>query len=190
MYGNVLTMNKRIALWKTCRVVANETRLTLLWHLFERGELCVNQLQSLAGMTQPNASNQLRLLNAQGLILYRRKKMNVIYRAEAVGDATDAVALLHALRRCYEESVPFSAVIRAATAFTHERRIEIVCALNKGSLLYNELMDATGMGSSALSRHLRKLETRGLVRCIGGQYRLRRPESILGAALLKIAQSC
>lgn len=183
-------MNKRIVFWKTCRTIANKTRLTLLWHLFEQDELCVNELQSLAGMTQSNASNQLRLLNTHGLIVYRRKKMNVIYRAEAFGDAEDAAILLRALKRCHTESVPFAAVIRQMTAFTHERRIEIVRALGKGPLAYNELIEATGMSTSSLSRHLRKLEARGFIRYANSQYGLSRPASSLGVALLKIAQSC
>lgn len=162
----------------------------ILWKLFERGELCVNQLQDLTGMTQPNASNQLRQLSAMGLVAYRRKKMNVIFRADACGEAEDAAILLRALKRCWGESVSFADVIRQATAFTHERRIEIIRALESGDLSYNELVGVTGMSSSALSRHLHKLEVRGFIRCMNSQYGVCRPESVLGAALLKIAQFC
>jgi len=183
-------MNRKTAFWKICRTIANSTRLKLLWLLFERDELCVSQLQSLSGMTQSNASNQLKLLNSQGLILSRRKKMNVIYRAEAAADAADAAALLRALKHCHAESVPFTAVIRQATAFTHERRIEIVCALDKSPRSFNELIEATGMGSSALSRHLRKLESRGVVQSAAGSYDVSRPDTAFGSAVLKIARSC
>ena len=61
-------MELRPALWRTCRVIANETRLQLLWHIFAKGELCVSQLVQRTGATQPNASNQLRALSARGLI--------------------------------------------------------------------------------------------------------------------------
>jgi len=64
-------------LWRTCRAVASGTRLQLLWFIFEHGELCVQDLADLSGMSPSNASNQLRVLNARGLISPCREKMKV-----------------------------------------------------------------------------------------------------------------
>ncbi|MEN8254713.1 MAG: metalloregulator ArsR/SmtB family transcription factor [Verrucomicrobiota bacterium] len=176
-------------LWRTCRVVANKTRLRLLWHIFKDGELCVNQLVQQTNTTRPNASQQLRALNARGLITPRREKTKVIYRAEANSGVDFAPELLEALRKCHERSMPFKTVIRQATAFTHERRIKIVRALNGKALSIDGLRDATGISPAALSRHLEKLEVRGFIKRTDKTYRLARPGNLLGRTLIKIARS-
>ncbi len=176
-------------LWRTCRVIASETRLQLLWHIFEEGELYVQELVDRTGVSRPNASNQLRALSARGLITPRREDMRVIYRAEANARISFAPPLLDALRTCFEQSMTFKTIIRQATAFTHERRIEIARALSEKSLLFADLLEITGMSSTALSRHLGKLEDRGVVRGVSGTYHLSRTGNPLGRVLIKIARS-
>ena len=182
-------MKLRPTLWRTCRVLASETRLQLLWHLFREGELCVGQLAQRTGTSTPNASNQLRALSARGLISPRREKMNVIYRAEANSEVDFAPGLLKALRACHERSMTFKTAIRQSTAFTHERRIEIVIVLHGKSLTFGELRDATNISPTALSRHLAKLEVRRFAKRIDGMYRLSQPGNPLGRELIKIACS-
>ena len=177
------------ALWRSCRVVACETRLQLLWHIFEEGELSVNPARFLVGLSQPSASAQLRALAERGLIIPRREDMRVIYRAEANSAVSFAPELLEALRECYERSMPLKTIIRQATAFTHERRIEIVRALRGKMMSSSELLDATGMSSTALSRHLNKLERRGFVKRIAGLYRLSIPGNRLGRTLMKLTRA-
>jgi DNA-binding transcriptional ArsR family regulator len=181
-------MKLRPTLWRTCRIIANETRLQLLWNIFAEGELYVNQLVQQTGATRPNASNQLRALSARGLIAYRREKQNVIYRAEANNGVDFAPNLLEALRQCHERSMQFKTVIRQATAFTHERRIEIVQALNGKKLSFGGLRDTTGISPAALSRHLEKLETRGFIKRTDGLYRIGWPGNPLGRTLIDIAR--
>jgi len=180
-------LNLRPALWRTCRVIACETRLQLLWHILDEGESSVTDAMLCVGVSQPNASNQLRALCDRGLIIPRRESMEVIYRAEANGSASFAPEILDALRICYERSVAFATIIRQATAFTHERRIEIVRALRGRSLSTPALRDATGMSPSALLRHLDKLEKRGFVKEASGSYRMGAPGNALGRTLLKLA---
>lgn len=183
-------MKLQPTLWRTCRVVACETRLRLLWLLFENGELCVGELARRAGMSEPNASNQLRALNARGLIQPRRERMRVLYRAEANSGIDFAPRLLEALWKCHKLSMPLEGVVWQATAFTHGRRIGIVRALNGGKpLSLDALRDATGMSLPALLRHLKKLEARGFARRRGRVCRLARPRNPLGRTLLKIAVS-
>ncbi len=180
-------MKLRPTLWRTCRVIANETRLTLLWKIFEEGELCVHELVEQTGVSRPNASTQLRALSARGLIMPRREDMRVIYRAEANAGISFAPPLLDALRECFEQSMTFKTVIRQATAFTHERRIEIVRALKGKILSFETLLGTTGMSSTALSRHLNKLERRGFVKYTKGIYRLGAPRNPLSRVLVEIA---
>ncbi|MCK5675744.1 MAG: winged helix-turn-helix transcriptional regulator [Verrucomicrobia bacterium] len=178
----------RPTLWRTCRIIANETRLQLLWHLFTDGELCVTQLSRKVNVGQPTASNQLRALSARGLITPRREKKNVIYRAEANNGVDFAPEQLEALRKCHEQSMSLKTVIRQATAFTHERRIEIVRALNSKILPFYELRGITGMSPAALSRHLEKLEARRFIKKTDGLYRIVCPGNPLGRTLIEIAR--
>ncbi len=96
--------------------------------------------------------------------------------------------LLNALRTCYEQSVSFKTIIRLATGFTHQRRIEIVRALTGKSLSFQELWGVTGMSIAELSRHLDKLECRGFVKESGDVYRITGSGNALGRTLLKLAR--
>lgn len=179
-------MNLNPTLWRTCRVLASETRLQLLWLIFEEQELPVQQMAERTSMSIPNASNQLRALNARGLISLRRKKMMVLYRAEANRAVNTAPILLDTLRTCYEQKMSFKTLIRQVTAFTHERRIEIMSALAEKQLAFHSLAEVTGMSASALSRHLNKLEVRGFVKYRDGFYKRAAPKNPLGRTLFKM----
>lgn len=174
------------SLWRVCRVLSQKGRLTLLWLLFENEEQCVSQLMRRAEMTRPNTSIQLKTLYLSGLIRFRREGMNVIYRAEADSRVKNSVFLLEALRGCFDMKVPFESIVRHVTAFTHERRIEIVRALKNGSLSVVQLINQCGITSSALYRHLLKLESRKVVRWDGERYGLVPPKEQLGKVLLTL----
>jgi len=166
-------------LWRTCRVIASETRLGLLWHIFENS----------AAITKHNASTQLRALNARGLLIATRRKQKLFYQPEANENVAHAEELLQALRRCYEKSVPLKQIIRQATAFTHARRIEIAQELSGSRKTFTDLLQATGMKPPSLSRHLEKLKARGFVEKVDKMYKLRSPRYDFGRTLLRIARS-
>lgn len=183
-------MNRlRPTLWRTCRVIACETRLQLLWFLFEEGECCVSQLAESIHITPSNATIQLRAMSARGLIRYRRSKLNVIYRAEASPEVDYAIGLLEALRVCHYSNTPHRTVMKQATAFTHERRIEIVRLLHGNPMKPAALQAATGMSSSAMMRHLDKLLSRRFVRESEGRYRLEWPGHPFGRTLMRMVCS-
>ena len=145
-------------------------------------------LELASGLTKPNTSIQLKELFLAGLIRFRRQKMNVIYRAEADRRIPFAEILLDSLRQCFEEKMPFADIVRQVTAFTHERRVEIVQALLVGPCLAAQLEDRVGMKSSAVFRHLSKLETRMIVRRDGKLYRVACPSQPLSRTLLDIVK--
>ena len=174
-------------LWRTCRVLACETRLELLQHLFEQGELCVSELAAMTGISPHNASTQLRALNARGLIALRREKQKVIYRAEANEALDDAPALLRAVCDAFTKQTPRRTVFRLCTGFTHERRIKLVHVLAVSPQTFGELLSGTGMSGSALALHLEKLSSRGFVKKQAGRYHLRRVKNPLRHALLHAA---
>lgn len=158
------------SLWRTCRVLACESRLEMLRLLIERGELCVSELADLAGTTPHNASTQLRALNARGLITPRRERLRVLYRAEANDSLAAAPRLLEAVRAAFAAGTSQKTVFRICTAFTHPRRIEITRTLQTAPLSLDALQEKTGISLSALWQHLDKLESRGFVKKSGTQY--------------------
>ena len=174
-------------LWRTCRVIACTTRLQLLWHIFQHEKLYIAELAQLTRIGIPTATIHLRALNARGLILPHREKMKVFYRAKANVAVAFAPELLTALHECCERNVPFKTIIRQATAFTHERRIELIRALNESDLTFDELLEKTGMSPSSLSRHAGKLKARGIIRRNQGKYRLMKPKEGLSSLLMNAA---
>ena len=115
------------------------------------------------------------------------RKKNVIYRAEANTAMRFAPVLLAALETGFNQSMNLKTVIRQATGFSHGRRIEIAQALNGKSRSFEELKKTLGMSSSALSRHLVKLETRSFIQHNGTLYRRGKPGNPLGKVLIKLA---
>jgi len=177
----------RPTLWRTCRVLACETRLEMLRLLFEKEELCVSEMADLTGITAHNASTQLRALNARGLITPRRENQKVIYRAEPNEELSAAPALLKEVRNAFEKKTPVKTIFHLCTAFTHQRRIELVRTLTDGPQSFGELLEKTGMSTSALWGHLDKLSARGFVKEQEGRYRLCRVKDPLRRALLQAA---
>jgi len=175
----------RPTLWRTCRVLACETRLEMLRLLFEKGELCVSEMADLTGISPHNASTQLRALNARGLITPRRENQKVIYRAEANEELDAAPALLNTIRAAFAKKTSARTIFHSCTAFTHERRIQIVRVLENGAKPFGDLMKETGMSSAALWNHLDKLSDRGFVKEQDRRYRLIRVKDPLRRALLK-----
>jgi len=174
----------RPSLWRTCRVLACETRLKMLRLLFERGELYVSEMADLTGISAHNASTQLRALNARGLITPRRENQRVIYRAEANEELDAAPLLLEAVRDAFAKKTPAKTIFHSCTAFTHERRIELVRLLSNGPKSFGSLMKETGMSSAALWNHLGKLSDRGFVTERDQRYHLRRVRDPLRRTLL------
>lgn len=172
-------------LWRTCRVIACEKRLMLLWALFEQKELCVSQLAGCADMGPAQASLQLRALNARGLITAQRNKTRVFYRPVANSAVEHAPEILDGLKWCHAHAVSFESVIRNATAFTHPRRIQLAQVLSRSEMGWNDLLDTTGMVPSSLLLHVRKLEARRCLENHRNHYRLLSPANRFASVLLK-----
>lgn len=138
------------------------------------------------GISDQNASIQLRLLNSRGLITPYRKGMEVFYRIEANKQIDHAEDLLHALQECHERRVSIDRVLRSATAFTHERRIQIVQVLINGPRTAVDIKEKTGIKPRALQRHLGKLVSRGFVKKNRNLYQLNTPRDPLGKCLMRL----
>ena len=78
------------------KLLSNESRLLILCHLVERGELTVGELVERIGLSQSALSQHLAKLREDGLVATRKEAQNVFYR---VSDprAEQILALLHDL---------------------------------------------------------------------------------------------
>ena len=178
----------RPTLWRTCRVIANETRLNLLRALFFCEESTVSMLAGKAGISISFASSQLRALGARGLVSARSAGRWVFYTAAPNLAVEHAAVIGNAIRVSCAIDAENRGLIEAATAFTHPRRIVIARCLAEGEKTASELMISTHISTMALYRHLVKLTARRMVEQENNRYRLARPENVLGQTLLAIAK--
>lgn len=186
----MLLQTTRPTLWRTCRVLANSTRLRLFAQLMRQQPQTVLQLGESLALTPPVASQSLRALEARGLLKVRRVQRRVEYRIPGGNEAGVSVELVSALRgTLLHDTRSVEQVIRIATAFTHPTRIEIYQQLHSGPLTQVELKTKLGVSWPALSRHLAKLLRRGYVVLNEPEacYAITPHSHLLGRVLAKLA---
>lgn len=160
-------------LWRTCRVLANKTRLRILRELCQRPEQRVSDIARQLGISLSLASQCLRALNARGLIFARRSGPWVYYSPRANKSIPNSVCLLQAIQKTFTtDKNPIENIFQYSTAFTHPRRIIIVKTLWKSPMQLHEISLTSNIPSRATSRHLRKLVGRGFLKCADHKYAL------------------
>jgi len=174
-------------LWRTCRVLASPVRLRVLRHVCEHGETHVSEAARACHLPLSSATAALRALQARGLLGVRREGLFVIYVACADDTVEHATAVLAAVRQSFRHRDSTEEIVRAATAFTHVRRLLIVQALTAKPVDATTLSVVCGISRPALYRHLDKLARRGVVASDGHDvWRLLLPESRLLRELLTL----
>jgi DNA-binding MarR family transcriptional regulator len=182
------TANLRPTLWRTCRVLANRRRLRILGCLLQQPGQTVSAVSHRLRLSLSATSQCLRALEARGILVARRKGSYVSYHPGAGETAGQVAPLAAALRVVFErEPDPTGFVFRAATAFTHPRRVALVQALAGGAQTLPQLHDRTKISVPALLRHLAKLEARGFLVCSDGVYTLVPQRAALPRALAGMA---
>lgn len=174
-------------LWRTCRVLANRTRLRILGLLIFHSPQTVSAVAARLNLPMPVASLGLRSLEARGLLTVRRVKLHAHYRLNDIptGDARDLVAALKSAFR--SELSPENLIFRLSTAFTHPRRVEIFRLLQTQPCAAARLRIATGISGPALVRHLEKLKARGFVVSQKNIYSTTKPRQAFGHTLAQMA---
>lgn len=150
-------------LWRTSRVLAGPTRLDLLRRILAGADPRVTDLAAVAGLSEPRASQELRRLQARGLVQAVRTGRYVTYRPVPDPKVPSAKPLLAAAKAALAAR-PEEETIRAAQAFGHDRRLKIVRELARGARRATDLSASSGIPAIALFRHLRMLEQGGVVR--------------------------
>jgi len=158
--------------WRTCRAIANRTRLKMFGLLVRHPGLTVSAVAKELKQPLSVTSEYLRALEARGLLMSRRLGGHVEYRVNSADGASPASRLAVRLRLAFQrDSRPVDTIFKVATAFTHPRRIEIFCVLKEGPKTLGELRLTTRISRRAARRHLEKLEGRGFVVCGDGVYK-------------------
>lgn len=77
---DALANDHLVALAAFMSVCGNETRLRMLYVLWQAGELCVCDLADVFEITQPAVSRHLKLLREKALVTARRDAQTIYYR--------------------------------------------------------------------------------------------------------------
>jgi len=174
-------------LWRTCRVLANRTRLRVFGLLVRESAQTVSAVAWRLQLPLPMASQSLRALEARGLLTVRRVGRRVQYGLNTTtgGAAPELVPPLRAAFRRGPSAM--NSIFRLATAFTHPRRIEIYRVLETQPGNLGQVRAATRISAPALLRHLEKLKARGFVARRRGIYSTTTPRAGFGRALARLA---
>jgi DNA-binding MarR family transcriptional regulator len=175
-------------LWRTCRVLANKTRLRVIRELCSRPEQRVSDVAGRLHLSLSLVSQSLRALNARGLLRARRIGKYVYYSPCANRSIQFSTPLLRAILRTITKDKQSNAnIYRYATAFTHPRRILIITTLYKRPMRLKEIAIKTNISRNALDRHLRKLISRGFLTHADRWYVCSVPRHKFARLLLRLA---
>jgi ArsR family transcriptional regulator len=174
-------------IWKTCRVLANETRLGILRRLMRNAELCVSDVATLENLSEVVASQHLRMLHEYGFLQLRRDGKWTFYKAESDPAIQLAARLYPHLQSklISADNKQIAKLIRLFTALTHPRRIELLSAIASEERKFGELTALCDISGMALHRHLKKLTVRNFIIQDSETCRIVPPVNRLEAILLK-----
>ena len=177
-------------LWRTCRVLAGETRLKLLRNIILHPEQSVSKLAGALDISLPRASQELRRLQSRGLVQTRPDGVHVRYIPAPDPLVATAAPLLQAAKESFLRFPPAEdhQIIQIATGFAHPRRLAILRLLQIGPMNTLTLEDLSGMTRTALNRHLLKLQTAGLIRREQRQFHVVDHPHPMAQRLLRILQ--
>ena len=189
MTKKVRTLNP--TLWRTCRMLAGETRLGLLRLLVERPGLSVAEYADEAGVGRSFASQELRRIQSRGLLKSSKDSGKTIYRLEADPQVPSAAPLLKALKKHMEsQSAEEDAELaRVVFGLAYHRRVSLLRALLSGPKSGIALSEEMGWSAFATYNHLSVLEASGWVRRENRHWAARVPAHPLGAVLNKLQRA-
>ena len=152
-------------LWRTCRVLAGETRLKLIRQLHQSKGAGVSDLAQAVGIGDSDASQELRRIQSRGLLRVERKRSFVFYRFGADPQVPSAAPLVEALLEVLGASSEKqdAEIIRIAWGLAHPRRIALAQALVAAPQKLAPLCRTTQIPQSSASRHIGIMEEAGWV---------------------------
>lgn len=183
-----ITTPHQPTLWRTCRTIANRTRLDMFALLVQTPGLTVSAVARHLGQPLSLTSEYLRALESRGLLRSRRVGRRVEYRSGPTTSEEPIADLVTAIRKSFQkDSSAVETIFRLATAFTHPRRVEIYRALQIGPQTLEQLRTTTRISRWAALRHLSKMQARDFVTCREGLYAVVNRQDSLGGELARMA---
>ena len=181
-------MNLSPTLWRTCRVLSGVTRLRLFRRICQKPGLPVSALAQAERISLGRASQELRRLQARGLLRVERISRWVRYYPEPDPAVPSAKAVLGALREtcAFRKTVTDERTARLALGVAHEKRLAMVRVLRSGPLAVHEMQTALRIPAPTLWHHLRFLEAGGWVIRARGRWHLASNGHPLAPCLLKL----
>lgn len=178
-------------LWRTCRILANRTRLGILRELCAHPDQRVSEIAHRLGLSLPLASQALRALNARGLLLARRIGPLVYYSPIANRSIQDSIRLLSVIRQTFAADMhPCENIMQYASAFTQPRRLLIIQTLaGQGPMRLRNIAFTIKISRRALRRHLNKLQARGFLECVNGSYACAVPRHRFARLLMQLTRN-
>lgn len=175
-------------LWRTCRVLAGPTRWRLLGRIIATPDRCVTELAEAEEVSEPRASQELRRLQSRGLVQMYRSGPWTRYRPVTDPKVASAKPLLAAVRKALVDW-PDEESRCVAKAFEHERRLKLVQVLQGGVRSGDDLRELGALSRPALFRHIKALETGGMVQRVPGGWKLLANPHPLAKALLALLRT-
>ncbi|MEI7947849.1 MAG: winged helix-turn-helix transcriptional regulator [bacterium] len=177
-------------LWRSCRALANRTRLSLLKAMIDEPPLCVQTLAERCKLKKSVCSQYLRILNARGFLQASRRGRWVDYSLGAnpsVKHADDLLkAVVRTLRSC-STAKEYAPILKDLTIFTCPKRILMVRAIHANpDHSPSELSALCHMPYQTLHRQLKKLERRAVISLAESRAPLCNPTRPLAKTLLKL----
>ena len=175
-------------LWRTCRVLAGQTRLAFLRQLYAHPGQSVSSLARAVHVGLSDASQELRRLQSRGLLQVDRMGRFTVYRLGADPQVPSAAPLLKALKAVLATSTPEqdASIIQIAIGLAHTRRIAIAQTLIRSPCTFPSLTSTLRIPQNALSRHVGALLRSGLVRREGRFLFFSPPRHPLAQALARL----
>ena len=151
-------------IWRTCRCLANYTRLDCLRHVVKLPGINVAAVTLAAEISVVEASRALRALQSRGIITAERDGRWVRYYPHSDPLVTIAGSLLELIKAAFDRDVPNQEIFRQLTVFTHPRRVMILPELSEDDGVFIAALGRKfKISQRAMARHLAKLIDRDMV---------------------------
>lgn len=180
-------MIDNVMIWRTCRILANESRLKILKRLMRGAALCVTDIAEIEGISLVTASEHLRLLHESGFLKQERKSKWIFYSAVWPAGFPLVDKIYKPLRKqLIMTDSQVASLVKLMTSFTHPRRVEILKNLFGTVRSFDELTGMCDISPDAMRRHLKKLLSRKMILQDTIGYRITSGGSELKKVLIQI----
>ncbi len=108
---------------RVMKALSEPNRVRIL-KILQEGPLCVCEIRTALGISQPTVSNHLKVLEEAGLVTYRKEGLWVHYRLSDGRRSPYAASLLGQLRHWLEDSEEIRKVTERLPGMGHDGQVD------------------------------------------------------------------